>query len=82
MASIPPIRAEDAAARQALRELKRLATEALRRFEHDALIEATSSLAAIPTVLDPLLSYVQRTWVADVVQAPPDVGDEHPGGYL
>jgi hypothetical protein len=82
MASIPPTRAEDAAARQALRELKRLATEALRRFEHDALIEATSSLAAIPTVLDPLLSYVQRTWVADAVQVTPISEDDHPGCYL
>lgn len=83
MASIPPIRAEDAAARQALRELKRLATEALRRFEPDALIEATSSLAAISTVLDPLLSYVQRTWVADVVRtSPPDVDDDRSGAYL
>lgn len=82
MAPIPPTRAEDAAARQPLRDLKRLDTEALRRFEHDALIEATSSLAAIPTVLDPLLSYVQRTWVADAVAVLPDAGDEHPGGYL
>lgn len=80
MASIPPTRADDAAVRQALRESRRLASEALRRFEHDGLIEATSSLAA--TVLDPLLSYVQRAVVADVVEALPDAGDEHPGEYL
>lgn len=82
MPSTPPSRPEDAAARQALRELKRLATEALRRFEHDSLIEATSSLAAIPTVLDPLLSYVQRTWVTDAVQVSAAADDDHPGCYL
>lgn len=79
MPPIPPIRPEDAAARQALRELKRLATEAWRRFEHDSLIEATSSLAAIPTVLDPLLSYVQPTWVADAVQVGSTTKDDNPG---
>lgn len=82
MATVPTARADDAAAREALRELKRLATEALRRFEHDALIEAMSSLAAIPTVLNPLLSHVQQTWISSVVPSIDEGNEDQCGGYL
>lgn len=63
-------RPEDAAARAAIRELKRLASEASRRFDQNSLIATTSSLAAMSTVLDPLLGYLQRSWVESEVEAP------------
>jgi hypothetical protein len=56
--------------------LKRLAAEAGRRFEQDSLIATTSSLAAMTSVLDPLLGYLQRTWVAEEVAADTDLQPE------
>lgn len=66
-------RPEDVAARRALRELRRLASEATRRFEQRSLIETSSSLTAMATVLEPLFGYVQRTWVeVEVTTAAPE----------
>lgn len=79
------LRPEDAAARAAIRELKRLANEASRRFDKYSLIATTSSLAAMATVLDPLLGYMLRTWVADQVSVvePADIRtNESAGTYL
>lgn len=75
-----PSRPEDAAASQARREVKRLASEGLCRSEHSSLTKAASSFAAIPTVLNPLLSYMQRTGVSSSVQEGAD--DHTAGGYL
>lgn len=74
-------RPEDAAARRALKELKRLAMEATRRFEQRSLIEATSSLTAMATVLEPLLGYVQRTWVEVEVTAASPVEPEQSDSF-
>jgi hypothetical protein len=52
-----------AAAQKALQEVSRLVDEAISRFEQNAFIEAMSSLTAIPTVLDPLITFMGRTWV-------------------
>ena len=79
-------RPEDAAARAAIRELKRLASEASRRFDQNSLIATTSSLTAMATVLDPLLGYLQRSWVESEVEVPDDAADDsdddHVGMYL
>jgi len=79
-------RPEDAAARAAIRELKRLASEASRRFDQDSLIATTSSLTAMATVLDPLLGYLQRSWVESEVGVPEDAAgdsdDDRVGMYL
>ncbi len=74
-------RPEDAAARRALKELKRLAMKATRRFEQRSLIETTSSLTAMATVLEPLLGYVQRTWVEAEVTAAAPAEAEQSGSF-
>jgi hypothetical protein len=80
-------RPEDAAARAAIRELKRLASEASRRFDQNSLIATTSSLTAMSTVLDPLLGYLQKSWVESEVGATngapcAEADDEPVGLYL
>jgi hypothetical protein len=55
-----------AVAQKALQEVSRLVDEAISRFEQDAFIEAMSSLTAIPTVLDPLITFIGRTWITAV----------------
>lgn len=72
---------EGTAARQVLRELKRLASDAL-RIEHDSLIETTSSLTGTPTVLDPVLSAVHRTWIAVAFSVALAAGDNSPRGCV
>ena len=52
-----------AVAQKALKEVSRLVGEAISRFEQEAFIEAMSSLTAIPTVLDPLITFLGSTWV-------------------
>jgi hypothetical protein len=71
-------RPEDAAARLAFRELKRLANEASRFFGQNSLVATTSSLAAMSTVLDPLLGYLQHSWIADAAETQDDESETAP----
>lgn len=79
-------RPKDAAARAAIRELKRLASEASRRFDQNSLLATTSSLTAMSTVLDPLLGYLQRSWMEREAEvsagAAGDSDDDRVGMYL
>jgi hypothetical protein len=79
-------RPEDAAARAAIRELKRLASEVSRRFDQNSLLATTSSLTAMSTVLDPLLGYLQRSWMEHEAEvsagAASDSDDDREGMYL
>jgi hypothetical protein len=58
---------EAAVARRALREVSRLAGEATAHFEEQEYIEAASSLSAVSTVLDALISYMNRQWMESTV---------------
>ncbi|MBV9449979.1 MAG: hypothetical protein JO345_29225 [Streptosporangiaceae bacterium] len=72
-----------AVAQKALQEVSRLVGEATRRFQHEEFIEAVSSLTAIPSVLDPLISYVNHTWVTAASLIEPEADSGQPAGmYL
>ena len=71
---------------KAILELQRLVVEADERFKQDSTIEACSSLAAIPAVLEPLINHLQHTWLTTTGLAVPGCGKAEeaasPGQYL
>lgn len=71
---------EAAVAQKALLEVSRLVGEATERFERESFIEAMSSLTAVTTVLDPLIGFMNRSWVS--AAAGDDPGAFVSGQYL